>query len=110
MRLLFDEQLSEVLCDLLQDDFPDSLHVRRIGSPGSSDNSVWNLAKNHDCVLVTKDEDFIRMSVLRGSPPKVVWIRLGNCTTAQIAQLLKDHGSSVALFDRESEATFLELG
>lgn len=70
MRLLFDEQLSEMLCDLLQDKFPDSLHVRRVADSGSSDEAVWDLAKSHNCVLVTKDEDFVRMSVLRGAPPK----------------------------------------
>ena len=57
MRLLFDEQLSEELCRLLQDVFPGSLHVRQIGAGGLHDVAVWHLAKERDCLLVTKDED-----------------------------------------------------
>jgi len=34
VRLLFDEQLSEELIVLLQDVFPDSLHVRQLGALG----------------------------------------------------------------------------
>ena len=63
MRLLFDEQLSEELIVLLRDTFPDSLHVRLLGAGGSSDHRVWQLAREHDCILVTKDEDFHRRSL-----------------------------------------------
>lgn len=86
MHLLFDEQLSEALSFLLRDVFPDSLHVRQIGAGGSPDSTVWALAKNRGCLLVTKDEDFHRLSILRGAPPKVVWLRLGNCTTEDVAR------------------------
>ena len=85
MRLLFDEQLSEELIVLLQDVFPDSLHVRQLGAGGSADQRVWQLARERDCVLVTKDEDFHRLSVLQGAPPKVVWVRIGNCATQDVA-------------------------
>jgi predicted nuclease of predicted toxin-antitoxin system len=40
VRLLFDEQLSEELCRLLQDVFPGSLHVRQIGAGGFSDVAI----------------------------------------------------------------------
>jgi len=58
VHLLFDEQLSEELIVLLKDVFPDSLHVRQLGAGGSADQRVWQLARERDCVLVTKDEDF----------------------------------------------------
>jgi len=50
---------------------------------GSTDRSVWERAAAGGFVLVTKDEDFHRMAVLLGPPPKIVWIRLGNCTTGR---------------------------
>ncbi len=71
MRLLFDEQLAEELCELLRDAFPESRHVRLLAGSGASDDRVWQLALEHQSVLVTKDEDFHRLSVLRGAPPKV---------------------------------------
>ena len=110
MHLLFDEQLSEALSFLLRDVFPDSLHVRQIGAGGSPDSTVWELAKNRGCLLVTKDEDFHRLSILRGAPPKVVWLRLGNCTTEDVARLLRTHVADLQVFAGQTEATFLELG
>ena len=110
MRLLFDEQLSEELCRLLQDVFPGSLHVRQIGAGGFSDVAVWHLSRERECLLVTKDEDFHRLSVLRGAPPKVVWLRLGNCGTDDVAAMLRKHAVDVNRFAEQSEATFLELG
>ncbi len=77
VRLLFDEQLSKKLCSILGDVLPDSLHVRELDAGGVSDTTVWRLAQERGCMLVTKDEDFHRLSVLRGAPPKVVWLRIG---------------------------------
>ncbi len=95
MRLLFDEHLSERLPDLLAELFPGSLHVRQIRLGGARDSDVWQAAAQRDCLLVTKDEDFHRLSVLRGAPPKVVWIRVGNCTTEEVVELLRDHFSEL---------------
>ena len=110
MRLLFDEQLSEELVKLLDDLFPDSLHIRLVGAGGAADPSVWQLAHEHRCVLVTKDEDFHRLSILRGAPPKVVWLRVGNCATTDIARLLRERAEDIRRFEAQGEETFLELG
>jgi predicted nuclease of predicted toxin-antitoxin system len=110
MRLLFDEHLSERLPGLLADVFPGSLHVRQIGLGGSTDQDVWEAAATRDCLLVTKDEDFHRLSVLREAPPRVVWIRLGNCTTDDVIRLLHDHASTITSFAEQDEAAFLALG
>jgi predicted nuclease of predicted toxin-antitoxin system len=71
VRLLFDENLSEALLPALADLYPGSLHVRSVGRGGASDGEIWTLAAGEDCILVTRDEDFLQLSVLRGAPPKV---------------------------------------
>jgi len=60
-------------------------------------------------LVVSKDEDFHRLAVLRGAPPKFVWIQLGNCTTGDIAQLLRRHHHNIVRFNEQNEATVLEL-
>ena len=110
MRLLFDEQLSEQLIPLVRDVFPDALHIRLLGAGSAPDPDVWRLAQQHDCVLVTKDEDFHRLSVLRGAPPKVIWVRLGNCSTLEIAELIREHAEDIRAFHAQGVQTFLELG
>ncbi len=108
--LLFDENLSGRLVDELADLYPNSAHVEGVGLRGAPDHVVWEHARMHGHVLVTRDEDFHRLSVVRGFPPRVVWIRLGNCTTRQVAELLRARAADVAAFLADDEAGFLALG
>ena len=110
MRLLFDEQLSEALVRKLGDVFPGALHVRLLDRGGAPDPDVWELARDHGCVLVTKDGDFHRLSLFYGAPPKVVWLRIGNCATADITRLMTAHAEDIRKFEAQSDATVLELG
>ena len=110
MRLLFDENLSGRLVPLLADVYPGSAHLADAGLLGAPDGAVWDHAAAGAFVLVTKDEDFQRLSVMRGPPPKVVWIRLGNCATADVARLLRLRYDDVAQFVAHEDAAFLALG
>ncbi len=109
IRLFFDEPLSEELCQALADIFPNSLHVRLLGQGGASDTTVWELARANECLLVSKDDDFHRLAVLRGAPPKFVWIRLGNCSTRDVEELLRRRRDDIVRFHEQDEATVLEL-
>lgn len=110
MRLLFDENLSTALTEELADLYPGSSHILAVGLGGASDAVIWTRALVDGFVLVTKDEDFQRLSVLRGSPPKVIWIRLGNCATADVVRLLRFRRDQVASFVESEAADFLALG
>jgi predicted nuclease of predicted toxin-antitoxin system len=69
VRLLLDENLSERLLPLLAERFPGSRHVRQLGLGGASDLAIWDRARQEGYGLVTKDEDFLSLSVARGVPP-----------------------------------------
>ncbi len=53
------------------------------------DLEVWSLARDHGFLIVSKDADFGDLTTVRGFPPKVIWIRRGNCSTDQIENLLR---------------------
>jgi len=111
MKLLFDEPpLAARLALEFADLYPGSTHVLALGLGGARDRAIWARAAAEDFVLVTKDEDFHRLSVLLGPPPKVIWIRLGNCPTADVARLLRFRADEVRAFAEHAEAAFLELG
>ena len=109
VQLQFDEPPSERLCEILADIFPGALHVRLLGHGGAKDPTVWDLARLNHCLLVSKDEDFSRLAILRGAPPKFVWIRRGNCATRVIADLLRRRHDDIVRFSEQSEASVLEL-
>ena len=71
--------------------------------------AIWTYAAANGFLLVTKDEDFQRLSVLHGAPPKVVWIGLGNCSTADVERLLRSRRDEIRQFLEHAEATFLAL-
>lgn len=109
-RLLFDENLASRLATQLAGFYPRSSSVAREGLEGATDAALWAHAAKEGFVLVTKDEDFHRLSVLRGFPPKVVWIRLGNCSTADVAHLLRSRLEQLSAFVAHEEAAFIALG
>lgn len=110
MRLLIDENLSESLVASLGPLFPDSLHVRLLGLGGASDWTVWNAARENGCALLTRDEDFLQLSVLHGHPPKVVLLRIGNCSNASVVLFLTERIETIRAFESDTEAAFLGLG
>ena len=110
MRLLSDEHLSHRLPERLADVFPESGDVLTAGLGGAPDVVIWEHAKTGGFVLVAKDEDFQRLSILHGAPPKVIWLRIGNAGTAEVARLLRFRVDQIRLFVDDPEAAFLALG
>ena len=89
MKLLFDQNLSHRLVTMLAPEFAGSRHVRDWGMADAADPVVWAHATQEGFVIVSKDSDFQQRAVLLGHPPKVVWIRLGNCSTHVVSELLR---------------------
>ncbi len=109
MKLLFDENLAPSLVLSLADIFPQSGHVARIGLGAAPDREVWEYAREHRYTLVSKDSDFHELSLLYGSPPKVVWIRRGNCTTRQIEFILRNKLEDIRSLADNHESTYLVI-
>jgi predicted nuclease of predicted toxin-antitoxin system len=109
MKLLFDQNLSHRLVKALADMYPDCQHVRNVGLKEAPDTEVWNFARDNGYAIVSKDSDFYQRSLLLGFPPKVVWLRLGNCSTHTVEQLLRKHLEDVKRFNADTTATFLIL-
>jgi predicted nuclease of predicted toxin-antitoxin system len=94
---------------LLIERFPHSTHVRLIALGGASDTAIWIWASQQGHVLVTKDEDFLDLSVGRGFPPKDVCLAIGNVSNAATASLLLQQAETIEQFCSHPEAGFLLL-
>ena len=55
------------------------------------DRQVWQYAKTNGFTIVTKDGDYNDLLILSGFPPKIIWIRRGNCSTNEIENILRMH-------------------
>ena len=109
MKLLFDENLSPALARRVADLFPNSIHVRDVGMKATDDPIVWDYAKDNSFMIVSKDADMHDLSLVRGNPPKVIWLRLGNCSTRQVEELLRRDFDVIKLFYADDSVSLLVL-
>jgi predicted nuclease of predicted toxin-antitoxin system len=109
VRLLFDQNLSPRLVKRLDDLYPDSSHVFLIGLDTASDSVIWEYARANEFMVVTKDADFCDLNVMWGSPPKIIWLRRGNCTTAEIESALRTNVESVRSLAEDDSVGILTL-
>jgi predicted nuclease of predicted toxin-antitoxin system len=109
VKLLFDENLSGRLVEALADVYPGSEDVLGLGFGGAGDGVVWEYAKVGGLTIVSKDADFYERSMRVGAPPKVIWVRLGNCSTVAVEMLLRNSQQALIRFEG-SEESCLMLG
>jgi predicted nuclease of predicted toxin-antitoxin system len=107
LKLLLDENLSHRLLAVIQSDFPGSTHVRDVGLQRADDATIWAFARDHGYTIVSKDADFHQRSFVYGQPPKVDWLRVGNCSTEHVAATLRRHVDNLRAFAQDEENTFL---
>jgi predicted nuclease of predicted toxin-antitoxin system len=107
VKLLFDQNLSPELVEALADTYPDSQHVHEQGLGSSEDLNVWEFAKFHGFAVVTKDADFYERSMRVGAPPKVIWVRLGNCSTVAVEMLLRNSQQALIRFAGGEESCLM---
>ncbi len=109
MKLLLDENLSPKLIRRLADVFPGSVHVHDCGLGNTDDAEIWKYAADGGFTVVSKDSDFYDRSVLHGHPPKVIQLRVGNCSTIEIETLLRSHVELMSHFERTDDESVLIL-
>ena len=109
MKLLLDQNLSPYLERVLADMYIGIAHVQSLGFGSASDEQLWDYAREHASTIVSKDADFSERVLLRGFPPKALWIRTGNCSTARIEKLLRGAQAEVLALCASASEGILEL-
>jgi predicted nuclease of predicted toxin-antitoxin system len=110
MKLLLDENVSWRLAKLLADIFPYSVHVTDVLlKQPATDADIWNFARQNNFIILTQDEDFEAIALLRGHPPKIVLLRAGNLSTKGIEELLRSRLALIRAFIEDTEKVLLEL-
>ncbi len=110
MKLLFDQNISYKIKNALAENFPESVHVSDIRMQTSTDSEIWEYAKENHLTIVTKDSDYFDSSMLLGSPPKVIWVNVGNSSTLNLINILKSNAHKVNEFIESTDSTCLKLG
>ena len=109
MKLLLDENLSRRILPFLQNDYPGSTQIALLGMERANDLEVWRYAKDNHYVIVSKDSDFYDLSLLYGTPPKVVWLKSGNVSKSAVTQLLLDNREKIESLLAQDEISCVEI-
>jgi predicted nuclease of predicted toxin-antitoxin system len=108
-ELLLDQNLSGRLLPALEAIFPHSSHVQLLDMQTESDIAIWVYAKAEGFAIVTKDADFVELSTVRGTPPKVIWLNLGNVSNTVVQIKLLDHLASIRSFLNSNDEGVFEI-
>ena len=108
MKLLLDQNISFRIISKIQDLFPGPKQVRDLGLENSKDSIIWNYAKENNYCIVTFDGDFYDLGLIKGSSPKVIWLRLGNTSTQNIETILRKNYDLINTF--LSDPNYIEIG
>ena len=109
MKLLLDENLSDRIIPNIIDLYPNSQQVKTLGLTNTDDATIWEYAKKNGFVIVSKDSDFHQRSLLYGHPPKFIFLRVGNCPTSKIVQILRDNLDTIIQFESSGTESILVL-
>jgi predicted nuclease of predicted toxin-antitoxin system len=112
VKLLFDQNISFKVVRQLQDIYPESSHVLRLGLNNSSDLKIWEYAKKNGYTIVTFDADFNDLSILFKHPPKLIWLRFGNTITRNLVPFFIENKTQILEFvlnEENNELSCLEF-
>jgi len=87
-RFLVDNQLPAALARWIEAQGSEAVHVLALDLGQSADTAIWEHAASEGAVIVSKDEDFAQLTLMRSDPVPVVWLRVGNCRTATLLETM----------------------
>ena len=88
-KIWVDNQLPAALARWLREKGCQAEHVLALQMGQSSDVTIWERAAREGAAIVSKDEDFAQMTLVRPERVPVVWLRVGNCRTVQLLAVME---------------------
>lgn len=110
MKVLIDQNISQRILPLLVHKFDTLNHIREIGLTNADDYEIFMFARaNGYQAVITADEDFIKLINQFSQPPKIVWVRTGNCSTKVLSQLLTEKVQMIREFIEGEDFDIYEI-
>ncbi len=93
MKFLIDAQLPPGLAHWFEARGHEAAHVHHLGLGAASDSDIAARAESDGFVLVSKDEDFVRIRLPDRFP--LLWLRCGNTTNQALARWIDERWERV---------------
>lgn len=110
MKVLIDQNISFRIVPKISDLFPEVSHVKSLGLIDAKDFDIFMFARRENFqAIITQDEDFYAHLLEHGMPPKIIWIRTGNCSTPFLTEILHRNAETIFSFFKDENADCLEI-
>lgn len=96
MKFIVDAQLPPVMVRWLRAGGHEAEHVEEAGLLKADDAAIWAHAERAGAAILTKDEDFAERAKAADGPPVVVWLRIGNCSNAELRHWFEPRLAGIA--------------
>jgi predicted nuclease of predicted toxin-antitoxin system len=110
MNLLIDANISWRIVKILNSYFSKVIHAKDLDvSQPAKDMEIWNFCKINEYTIVTHDEDFQKIILSKGAPPKVIILKTFNKNTLELANLILNQKDEIESFISNPELMILEI-
>ncbi len=111
MKVLIDQNISFRLVERLQNALSvDFIHLKSVNLADAPDIPIYLYAQNENFdAIMTMDNDFINIQSMLGTPPKLIWLRVGNCSTAALSLIINHKLLQIHAFLQEKDNDILEI-
>jgi predicted nuclease of predicted toxin-antitoxin system len=96
LKFVVDNQLPAALAGWLRSRGEDAVHVLEREQARADDRLIWREASAEQRIVVSKDEDFVLLASRPGDSGRLLWLRLGNCRTADLIARLDASWEAIA--------------
>ena len=91
MTIWLDAQLSPAIAGWITAQYAvAAVALRDLGLRDATDREIFFAARASDVIVMTKDNDFVRLLEQYGPPPKVIWLTCGNTSNARLKEILTE--------------------
>ena len=110
MRILVDQNISHRIIPKLKNIFDEIFHVKEFELIYASDLEIFKFAKNNKFdAVITLDVDFQNILYEQSLPPKIIWLRTGNCPTSALVDILVRNSDIIKNFIVEEGFDSIEI-
>lgn len=75
----------------------------------ADDISIWNYAKRNEFTIISKDDDFEKIVLLRKAPPKLIYLKTYNLDTKKLVDLILENKDKIIEFIDSNENEIFEI-
>lgn len=98
MKFIVDTQLPPKLVKFLKHRGFDSVHTTDFQDGHLlKDSEIMRIALVEDRIVVTKDSDFSDYFMIKGAPPKVLLVELGNVKNSELIRTFDEHLNEILI-------------